>query len=87
MLDVVNWAADGQSKVLIDWTGFVFLKKLTLRGSVQCGQSLAQLASLNALKHIVLSGMRNTDADTTAQVGLLGYKLGMTRPDIVFNLE
>ena len=87
MLDVVNSAADGQSLMLFDWTAFDFLQKLTLRGPIQCGQGLAQLASLNALTHIVLSGMHNSDADTTAQVGRLGYKLGVTRLDVVFILE
>ena len=69
MLEVVNGAADGQSKLLFDFTGFAYLQKLTLRGSVQCGQSLAQLASLSALTHIELSGMHSVDVDTTAQVG------------------
>ena len=87
MLDVINSAADGQSKVLCDWTGFAFLQRLTLRGSVQCGQRLSQLASLSALTHIALSSMHDSDAHTTAQVGLLGYELGMTRPDVVFSLK
>ena len=87
MLGVVNGAADGQSKLLFAFTGFAYLQKLTLRGSVQCGQSLAQLASLSALTHIELSGMHSVDVDTTAQVGLLAHKLGVTKPDVVFRLK
>lgn len=80
-------SATGQIELNFDWSGLVALQSLLVQGSVKICQDLSDLAMLQALKRVLFCDMTCSDPFVTVQIGMLGHKLGATRPDVMFELE
>ena len=56
-------------------------------GPVRFSRELTDIAALRALRCVAFTGMINAEATAMTQIGLLGHKLGVERPEVSFALE
>ena len=58
-----------------------------LSGAIQLSQGLNGLAAIQSLESVDFTGLRSSDAFTTALVAALTKKLGQDRPDVYVDLQ
>lgn len=85
-MHLTNSLPKGQIHCSFAWPRLVALQVLTITGSVQFERGLSDMAQLLSLTHVTLEDMRQSDAKTVLQLGLLAHKLGATRTDVIFSL-
>ena len=86
-LDIGSTHADGEMIVQIDWRKLVALHFLRVRRCVSSGHCFRDIACLKALRSVYLLDLIQSDLATTIEIGMLGHKLGIKRPEVFFQVS